>query len=116
MIVIRAALRHELDLYGALSRTLRTWVGSRNSHLFNRVRSGTDVGEKPIARLEQVVLHVDAVKRDVEGALRQTVDGRGPRASWRRGARHCQHQIQCITRGGRYVGNLTTDECSVDVG
>src|SRR3712207_7255929 len=55
----------------------------RSRHLVNGVNARADVCEEAVVGLQEVVLDVDAVNRDVERALGQAVDGRGARAARR---------------------------------
>ncbi len=75
VILVGTALRNKLDLHCTLCRAFGAGSGSGNGYLADSIGSWSDVSEETVARFEQVVLHVDSVKSDVESTLRQAVDG-----------------------------------------
>ena len=116
VILVGTTLGNELDLKRTFAGTFGAGVGSRNSYFTDSVCAWTDVCEETVVGLEQVVLNVYAVERDVERALRQTVYRRLTRSADCRRAGQCQHQVKCITRGCRDIGDLATGQRGSDGG
>src|SRR6185369_1668655 len=73
VILIGAALGHELDLHCTFAAALCAGSGSRHSNLSYRIAARANVCEESVAGSDQVVLNVQPVNRDIERTLRQPV-------------------------------------------
>lgn len=73
-VLVGAGAGGELYLDGPLTGRRGALRRRADGDLLYRVEARADTGEEPVARLQVVVLGAHAVNRDVDGALRQTVD------------------------------------------
>src|SRR5258707_3985445 len=76
MKLVSAMAGGELDLDGALRVTLSTGRRGRNTDFLNGVSLGLDDGKEPVRAFQQVILNVNAIHRDIEHGLWQSIDGR----------------------------------------
>src|SRR5262245_47103742 len=83
MKLVRALTRHEFDL-GRSHRTARClWRGRRDGDFLDRIEAGRNPRKETIRGLVVIILDVDAVERDIDRALRQSVDRCIPSDTWR---------------------------------
>src|SRR4030095_4182895 len=80
------------------------------------VQTRTDVTEKAIGGFEGIILRVQSVNGDVEGALRQAVDDGAARPSGRACTRQKDHEIQDVASLKRKIGDLFDLQGGRDVG
>ncbi len=99
VVFIAATLGFEANLHSAFAGLLGALPGGGDAEFLDRVHARTDVGEEAVIRLQDVVLHVDAVVGDVDRALGQTEERSLPRAPGGRSAGHQGGQVQRIARG-----------------
>src|SRR4030095_8508324 len=118
MKIIASLTSGELDLNRPLASALGAGCGGGKGDLLNRVHTGGNVTEEPVAILVEVVLGVEAVNRDVVSARGQPVDRRVARTGRRGRAYTRQHgqEINGISGLKREFGDLFGLYCSRDVG
>ena len=106
---VRPRARDEVDLHASLARALRFGRGRRDRHFLDRVQMRDDGREEAVAGLVAVVLHVDAIERDVDRALGQAVHRRVAVCDRRVDARQERDEIKRVARGERQLTDLADD-------
>src|SRR5262249_50679893 len=113
--VVIALAGDVLDLDRALGRALRPRRGRRDGNFLNRVQARVDATVEAIGSLVVVILYIDAVEGDVQGALGKTVDGRVARRGRRVHARQHDDEITRIAGDERKINDLVDEQGSGDV-
>src|SRR5712691_6230192 len=87
----------ELDLDDALRVPLSSGRRGRDTDFLNGISLWLDDGEEPVRAFQKVILNVNAIKRDIEHGLWQSIDGRrsGTAGGCRAGQK--EYQVQRIT-------------------
>src|SRR6266540_6250165 len=104
----RSLTSGELDLNCPLATALSAWSGRRHRHLLDRVGLRLNVSKESIAVLQQRILNVHAIQRDVDRVFRKAVDRRCARASDSRRSGEVNNKVKRVSRCERQVGNLAT--------
>src|SRR3989442_4266318 len=104
----RSLARSELDLNCPLATALSARSGRRQRHFLDRVGLRLNVSKEPVGVLQQWILNVYAIERDIDRVLGETVDRRRARASDRRCSGQVNYKVERISRGERQICNLAT--------
>ena len=113
---VGAGAGDHLDLHGAFGVAIGAGGGGGDGHLLDGIGAREDGVEEAVAALVGVVLNVDAVERDVQGALRQTVDRRAARHAGSGAARLGDDQLGEVAAGEGQFVKLAADQGGGDGG